>query len=128
METKVKTTLFLGILATILVLGVYMCNADAEPLHHEVQVVTGGRVDAQAFADAVMDELAFVRGSVTVYVDTTPASGATTVGVTIVAVGLKPVHYGYLRLAIESMPRKSGIVRNGYTSVRQRPSFGYARR
>lgn len=109
---------------------VYMAlekRAHSEPLHHEVQVVTGGRVDSQAFVDAVRDEVSrFISGAITVYVVVNPHPGATTVSVTIVGARLMPRHYGRLRLVIEAVPRVPGVVRNGYSAIRQRISVATA--
>ncbi len=125
-------TLKTGLFALAIVGLVYVSlenRAHSEPLHHEVQVVTGGAVDASAFADTVRDEVSrFVPGTITVYVVVTPHQGATTVAVTIVAPRLRSSNFGRARLAIESTFRKSSVVRNGYVNVCQRISAAVSNR
>lgn len=126
METKMKIMLVLGILATILVFGVYMCNAEAEPLHHEVQVVTGGRVIAQTYARHARDDLAQILPSFDLFVDVVPHPGATTVKVTVISRQISSRNLARIREILEAAVRKPFVIVNGYSTVRQRPSFGYA--
>lgn len=126
MEIKMKITLILGILAAILVLGAYMCNADAEPLHHEVQVVTPGRLVAATYARCVRDDLAQILPQFDLFVDVVPHSGATTVKVTVISRQLSSRNLARIREILETAVRKPFVIVNGYFAIRQRPSFAYA--
>ncbi|MBI2099216.1 hypothetical protein HYT45_02240 [Candidatus Uhrbacteria bacterium] len=106
----------------------FISEADAEPLHHEVQVVTGGRVVAQTYAVAVRDELARILPRFELFVDVLPHPGATTVKVTVIAPRLSSRNEGRIRQILEEAMRKPLVIVNGYTAIRQRSSFAYASR
>ncbi len=114
-------------LATLGIVGiVYMSlenKAHGAVLHHEVQVVTGGQVDAEAFAETVWNQITVcVGGPMTIYVLVTPHTGATTVAVTIIAARISRRNEGRVRIAIEAALRRPGVVRNGYSAIPQRAS------
>lgn len=126
MET-LKTGIF--VLAIVALVHVtFEKRAHSEPLHHEVQVITGGRVVAATYAMRVRDDLARILPSFELFVDVVPHPGATTVKVTVISRGISRRNEGRVREILEATVRKPFVIVNGYTAVRQRPSFAYARR
>lgn len=124
-------TLKTGFFALAIVAVVYMAlenKAHSEPLHHEVQVVTGGRVVAATYARVARDELAQILPSFDLFVDVVPHPGATTVKVTVISRQIGSRNEGRIREILEAAVRKPFVIVNGYFTVRQRSSFGYARR
>ncbi len=102
-------------------------SAQAEPLHHEVQVVTGGRVVATTYARVVRDEIELVLPHFELFVDVVPHRGATTVKVTVISprrISLR--NQARIRELLEAAMRKPFVIVNGYSTIHQRPSFAYA--
>lgn len=94
-------------------------KAEAEPLHHEVQVVSGGRVVAETYAIRARDELSRVLPHFELFVEVIPHPGATTIKVTVVSPALRSGNEGRIREILEASVRKPYVIVNGYAGVRQ---------
>lgn len=104
-------------------------HCEERSLHHELQVVTGGRVMAQAYVERAAEQIlrARVLARFTIEVEVVPHSGATTIKVTVISRGISARNEGRIREILERTVRERGVVMNGYWSRPQQPSSAVIR-
>ena len=94
-------------------------QARSEPLHYEMQIVTGGRVVAPTYAIRARDELRRVLPHFELFVEVVPHPGATTVKVTVVSRQIGSRNLARIREILEATLRKPYVIVNGYANQRQ---------
>lgn len=124
MKIKLLFAFALGALACAAYFA-FLGEADAEPLHYEVQVVTGGRVVAQTYAMRVRDDLARILPHFELFVDVVPHSGVTTVKVTVVSRQIRSRNQARIREILEAAVRRPFVIVDGYGNQRQAPTSAH---
>lgn len=99
--------------------------AEAEPLHYEVQIVSGGRVVAETYAIRARDELMRVLPHFELFVEVVPHPGATTVKVTVVSHRIGIRNQARIREILEAALRKPFVIVNGYANQPQAPTSAH---